>query len=281
MNSEKLLIIGCGDLGRRLARRLDNLPYQCVGLRRHPADDSADLHYLAADATDAAALSRVVASNYDVIVITMTPAERSDDGYREAYVHTSQHLLAALKSRQCTPRLVIFASSTGVYGQNDGSWVDEVSPTRPESFTGRRMLEAEQVWRSSGLPHCILRFSGIYGPGRNRLIDQVRAGRPASNAGFTNRIHADDCAGVMAHIIESQREGATVPSLLLASDCAPAPAEEVSAWLAQRMGLPPPPAGESTIHSNKRCRNHWLLALGYRFIYPDYQTGYAAILSAR
>lgn len=284
MNSEKLLIIGCGDLGRRLARELRESSYRITGVRRHPPLNHRDgLEYHPCDVADAAALETVISENYDVIVITMTPAERSDAGYRRAYVDTCRNLLQTLSGQGRTPRLIIFVSSSGVYGQDDGSWVDEASPTRPASFSGQRLLDAEQLVRASGRAHCIVRFSGIYGPGRNRLIEQVREGRATLTDAFTNRIHADDCAAVLAHLIELHRQGQSLAPVYLASDCAPVPMAEVVQWLASQFG------GVNVRHCatsaappervNKRCNNQLLLDSGFEFRYPDYRSGYRMLLA--
>lgn len=306
MNSEKLLIVGCGDIGERLAQTLQGLPYQLTGLRRNPPAVNDAIDYRRCDVHDRAALKAILQEHYAVIVVTMTPSERSDAGYRQAYVDTCHTLVESLKVNQLTPRLLLFVSSTGVYGQNDGSLVDESSPTLPDSFTGQRLLEAESVISRSGFAHCIVRFSGIYGPGRNRLVEQVRAGHAKVSPAWTNRIHADDCAGVLAHLLECHRRGEPLASVYLASDCAPAPMGEVVCWLAQRLGvslgetlgealgkrLMENLAGALTANStdknragkavegyNKRCSNRALLSSGYHFRHPDYRSGYSSLLT--
>ncbi len=88
-SQEKLLIIGCGDIGQRLARQLDPHSYRITGLRRHPPEDLPYLQYQACDATQAGQLDALLGSEaFDVIVISMTPAARSDAGYEQAYVLT-------------------------------------------------------------------------------------------------------------------------------------------------------------------------------------------------
>lgn len=280
MNSEKLLIIGCGDIGHRLAERLSPDHYQITGLRRHPPAPNPRVHYLAADAADPVALASALTESFDVVVITLTPSQRTEAGYHQAYVLSCENLVQALDRQAQPPRLVIFVSSTSVYGQTGGEWVDEHSPTEPRRATAHRLLEAEKVIAESGFPHCIVRFSGIYGPGRNRLVEQVRQGRAILSARYTNRIHADDCAGVLAHLIERQRTGESIDTLYLASDDEPAPMAEVVNWLAMHLRVDwarfAPDAREAT--DNKRCANHRLRASGYDFCYPDYRAGYSALL---
>lgn len=277
-NSEKLLILGCGDLGRRLAGELAPLGYAVTGLRRHPPEDDGNLHYVAADTGDLKALESIVAEGFDVILVTMTPSERGDEGYRKAYVQTCENLTAALKATGQTPRLLLYVSSTGVYGQSDGEWVDEQSPTEPNRDSGWRLLEAEQVIAKSGFNHCIVRFSGIYGPGRNRLLEQVRQGRATLSARYTNRIHADDAAGVLTHLVERQRRGEPIDNLYLASDNEPAPMAEVVNWLAMQLKVDEARFAPDQGQLGKRCDNRRLRATGYEFRYPDYRAGYLALL---
>lgn len=286
MNSEKLLpnrllIIGCGDIGLRLAKALPRNDYLITGVRRSPpASTHEQVIYHAGDVTKADALNQLEDEEFRFIVITMTPAERSDEAYRLAYVQTCVNLIANLKNRRLKPELIIFVSSTGVYGQTGGEWVDEQSPTLPESYSGKRLLEAEGVIRGSGFPACIVRFSGIYGPGRTRLIDQVRQGKGVLSASYTNRIHADDCAGFLAHLIQSHRQGAALEPVYVASDSEPAPMAEVVNWLSMQLKVDkaifaPAPDLE---RANKRCRNRQLIASGYSLRYPNYREGYGILL---
>ena len=275
---QSCLILGCGDIGERLAAQACLQNYRITGLRRNPPPASERLSYSACDATQADQLNSVLIDNYQVIVITMTPSERSDAGYERAYVQTTRQLIASLKQLQLTPRLILFVSSTAVYGQNDGSWVDENSPCNPTSFSGQRLLEAEQIIQNSGFQNCILRFSGIYGPGRLRLIEQVKARRASASPAFTNRIHADDCAGVIAHLIELQKQQPLAP-LYLVSDSQPTPMVEVIQWLSEQLGISNPYATDATNErGNKRCSNQQLLASGFVFRYPHYQLGYGELI---
>lgn len=277
---EKCLIIGCGDIGQRLAQQLHPLGYRVTGLRRSLNSDLTYLHYHSGDATDMEQISGLLAEKFNIIVISMTPSKRSDAGYKQAYVDSCQTLLKALDLQQHKPRLILFVSSTGVYAQQDGSWIDETSPTTPEGFSGKRLLEAEQLICQSRYAHTIVRFSGIYGPGRRRLIEQVRQKRASASPHYTNRIHADDCAGVIAHLIELQRTQEIAP-VYLATDSSPTPMVEVVSWIAQQLGiedfLAPDAVNE---RGNKRISNQRLLASGYRFIHPDFRTGYATLLAS-
>ncbi|GAB3110012.1 SDR family oxidoreductase [Aestuariicella hydrocarbonica] len=286
-------LLGCGDIGERLAAQLP-ANYTVVGLRRSPCQSSR-IDYRQADSSDLDSLQQALPEHSEIIVITLTPSAYSDEGYRQAYVCAVDNLIRALDNKT-PPRLILFVSSTSVYGQSSGEWVDEHSATHPQGYAGARLLEAEQRLQDSPYNTCVVRFSGIYGPGRHRLIQQVRDGKGApavtgetpcdATAGegdasgrplFSNRIHVDDCAGVLAHLIQLP---GTAP-LYLASDCEPSALGEVKQWLATQMGYGPShlqPGPEASSRASKRCRNQRLLDSGYRFRYPTYQEGYRQVL---
>jgi nucleoside-diphosphate-sugar epimerase len=180
---------------------------------------------------------------------------------------------------------MIFVSSTGVYGQSAGEWVDEDSATEPGSFTGRIVLEAERRVLDGPFPGTAVRFGGIYGPGRTRLLERVRAGAaqvPAGRPVYTNRIHRDDCAGALTHLLARDRAGRPLEPVYLGVDHEPAELGEVFRFLAEILGAAPPKvaadADTGRRGSNKRCRNDRLLATGYRFLYPTYREGYRALV---
>jgi nucleoside-diphosphate-sugar epimerase len=273
----RVLIAGCGDLGADLGRALAGEGHTIFGLRRRAELVPAPILPIAADLTEATSLSALPA-DVDLVYYIATPSAYDDDAYRAAYVDGLRNLLAALPE---PPRRLVFVSSTTVYGQLEGEWVDERSPTGPGSFSGRRMLEAERLALASGIDTAIVRFGGIYGPGRERMLRKVRAGEPcpAEPPLYTNRIHRDDCVGILHHLGRAE----VAPGIYLGVDDAPCSQCELMDWLAARMGLPAPRrvAGErgGLRASNKRCRNDKLKASGYRLRYPSYREGYGALLS--
>lgn len=280
LSKEQVLIVGCGDVGQRLAQCLPQDKYEVTGLRRNPPEDLPFLRYQACDVTNASEFGEVLRQNFAIIVVSMTPSERSDAGYQRAYVQTCQNLVDELGAQSLKPRLLIFVSSSGVYGQIDGSWVDENSPAEPEGFSGKRLLEAEAIIQNSGYPNTIVRFSGIYGPNRNRLIEQVRQRKASSSMHITNRIHADDCAGSLTHLIELSRNGQDLQPIYLATDSAPVAMIEVVTWLAEQLEVTEFLSETATNErGNKRCSNQRLLDSGFSFRYPSFKDGYAAVLA--
>jgi nucleoside-diphosphate-sugar epimerase len=174
---------------------------------------------------------------------------------------------------------VFFTSSTAVYAQTGGERVDESSETRPSHFSGQRTLEAERRLAAAKTPGTVLRCAGIYGPGRTRLIESVRQGKASMSERFTNRIHRDDIAGAIVHLMAVPEP----PPILLLSDDEPAPQREVTTYLAGLLGVavPPPEAAEPSARGgDKRCNNAKLKATGYSLLFPSYREGYAAMLAA-
>lgn len=276
---EKLLIIGCVDIGQRLARQLAPAGYAVTGLRRRATIDLPYVRFRQGDATQADQLNPLLAEGFDVIVVSLTPAEQNDQAYKKAYVDTCQQLIKGLDQQPHQPRLILFISSTAVYAQNTGEWIDELFPALPESFSGKRLLEAEQIILGSGYSSSVVRFSGIYGPGRHRLIEQVLNQRASASPHYTNRIHANDCAAVLAHLVERAKLH-SLDSLYLATDSHPAPMAEVVSWIAERLALQDYLAADAiNERGNKRIANKRLLETGFNLRYPDFKAGYAELLA--
>lgn len=231
--------------------------------------------------TDAQITQRLAAEVFDIAVITLTPDGHEPDDYQRAYLHNSEHLLRTWQDAGTAPGLVIFVSSSSVYPQSDGEWVTEETPAEPVSALAQQLRAAERAWQESRLNTVIVRFSGIYGPGRDFLLRQVVAGKggPQQNSPYTNRIHADDCAGVIYHLCQRYANGFALDSIYLASDDLPATAWDVRSWLAEQLGFA---AGHlqstaaSTRGGSKRCSNARLRATGYQFQWPDFRSGYGA-----
>lgn len=266
---KQLLIAGCGDLGIRLAARLAPESWVVHGLRRRVDSLPPAIRPIAADLLDPATLARAAAS-WDAVIYQATPGARSPEAYRAAYLTGLEHLLAVVEARR-----LIFVSSTAVYGQDDGEWVDENSPVQPQGFSGQLLLEAEQLAQAHG--GTVVRFSGIYGPGREYLIRTLKAGQARCRRDppqWTNRIHAEDCAAALAHLLDLD----LAQSVYCASDQQPAPRCEVLGWLADQLGLPGPRPDDEARGQGKRVANSRLTSSGFAFQYPDYQTGYRTLL---
>lgn len=197
--SPSLLIAGCGDIGSRLALQMLARGWTVRGMRRDIGHLPTGVLPLAADLHGALCPPAWPTGELDYLVYCLAASEGSEAGYRAAYVDGLRHVLGWLAQHGQRPRRVLFVSSTSVYGQCAGEWLDETSATEPTGYSGRIMLEAEQLLLGSGLPASVVRLTGIYGPGRQWLLNQVRQGyRVVSEPPlYGNRIHADDAAGLL------------------------------------------------------------------------------------
>jgi nucleoside-diphosphate-sugar epimerase len=278
-----VLIAGCGYVGSRLGSELARTGRRVWGLRRNPSQLPAGIEPLQADLTQPKDLGQLPADVQDV-VYAAGPRGREEGDYARAYVEGPIRLLNALEHNRAPVRRLLFVSSTGVYGQQSGEWVDETSPTEPAGASGRHLLEGEQVIRDGPYPACIVRFAGIYGPGRTTLLSRVYQGeaRCPSSTRYSNRIHRDDCAGVLAHLLTLD----SPDPVYVGVDHEPADLCEVMGWLASRLGVEPPPRAAPAdepdtgrrYRTHKRCSNARLLASGYEFRYPSYREGYPGII---
>jgi len=272
----RTLIAGCGYVGTALGERLVALGHEVWAIRRDPSALPNSFNKFPADLANRRAIDDLP-GRIDYVVYCASAGESSDAAYQRAYVQGLSNVLNATEGSGV--RRVFFTSSTSVYAQTGGVVVDEESETRPEHFSGQRTLEAENLLRGATLMQSTcLRCAGIYGPGRTRLIDSVRQGTASMSNRLTNRIHRDDIAGVIVHLMQAD----VAPPVLLLSDDEPTPQRDVTAFIANQLGLPPPPDGApepSGRGGDKRCNNARLKATGYRLQYPSYREGYAAMLA--
>jgi len=275
----RVLVAGAGYVGAELAARLAREGHEVLALRRSPPPASARerVQWLACDLGDARAVAALPLADVEALAYLVAADARDDAAYRRAYVDGLRGLLGDLRARGALRR-VLFASSTSVYAQGDGSWIDEASLAEPREFSGRRVREGEDVAQSAGCTAIALRLGGIYGPGRASLIERVRAGAEALPRAphYTNRIHRDDAARACAHLLALERPAARY----LGVDAEPADRADVLRWLAARLGAPAPrgvfdPNGEPT---GKRCSSASLRATGFDLAFPSYREGYAALL---
>ncbi|OMH24750.1 hypothetical protein BKD30_07600 [Tersicoccus phoenicis] len=339
-----VLIVGCGDLGTEAGLRFAAAGHRVTGWRRRPEALPAALHGVAADVVAAARLSSesagglpaldpgtgvvgpsadsaggpfgsgpgvlpVVDPGTGVVVVSLTPSSRDAAGYRATYVDGTRAALAAVDRAGARPR-VVFVSSTSVLGSDHGAELDESAPAEPTSETASALAEAERLVlaRPDGV---VLRLAGIYGPGRTRLIDRVRAGDTGRASHWTNRIHRDDAA---AAIVRLATLAAPAP-IYHGVDDEPARESDVLDFLAGELGVShtsddadpsltgpvgsgrpgdvkpnsrfgavapsgdvdtaPPPMADT----GKRLSNAQLRSTGWSPAYPSYREGYRALLA--
>lgn len=273
-----LLSLGHGYCATALTRRLLPLGWTVIGTCRSPARADAlraagvepllwpgDLH---------AALAR--ASH---VLVSAAPDAAGDPFLQMA----GDALLAA------RPDWLGYLSTTAVYGDHQGGWVDETTPVRPQSLRARQRVLAETQWLESGLPVHVFRLAGIYGPGRGPF-EKLRDGtarRIIKPGQVFSRIHVDDIATTLIASMARPDPGA----IYNLCDDDPAPPEDVLSYAAQLLGLPEPPAiaydeadmtpmARSFYAESKRVRNDRIKTeLGVTLAYPDHRSGLQALLS--
>ena len=284
MPKASVLIAGCGDIGSRLATRLLDSDWQVYGLRRSIDRLPAGVIGVAGDLFGAQCPAQWPTGQIDYLVYSAAATDHDEAGYQAAYVDGLKHTLNWLEQNGQRPKRLLFVSSSSVFGQKDGEWVDETSPAQASNYSGRIMLDAEQVALNSELAASVVRLTGIYGPGREWMLGQVRKGyRVAVDPPlYGNRIHADDAAGLLAFLLEADREGKTLDDIYIGVDNAPVPLAEVVGWLRERLGVTEWAEETSTRRAgSKRCSNARAKALGWDPRYSSYREGYAAILDGK
>lgn len=271
----RVMIAGCGDLGSVLATALLEDGHIVYGLKRDTSSLPAGVQPVAADLLDPATLTNLP-ENIDWLLFMPTPAGRTQAAYEAIFIQGWKNLWACMKHH---PARTLLVSSTAVFGEANGNVVNEETDPGPTGFNGKVLLEMEQLASRCSGNLVVVRISGIYGPGRERLI------RLAATDGlevqqvppfYTNRIHLDDAAAALKHLLEIDNPHA----LYVVTDDQPAPRYEVVKWLAGVQGCASPRGLEDkTAGRGKRVSNQRLRDSGFSLSYPDYRAGYTAVLS--
>jgi nucleoside-diphosphate-sugar epimerase len=276
-----VLLAGCGDLGTRLGLRLAAAGWSVHGLRRSVGQLPAAILPVPGDLEADACPAAWPAGQLDYLVYCASANSSDEAGYRAAYVDGLRRVLGWLAQHGQRPKRLLFVSSSSVYGQQHGEWVDETSPVEADGYSGRVMRAAEQLTLSSAIPSSVVRLTGLYGPGRQWLLNQVRQGYSVAVEPplYGNRIHIDDAAGLLAFLLQADARGVALDDCYIGVDDQPAALHEVVAWLREQLGVSHW-AEQATVRraSSKRCSNARARALGWTPQYPSYREGYAAIL---
>ena len=269
----RILIVGCGYIGLPLGRSLAGSGHEVHGVRRNPFH-SEGLTAHALDITQQGALD-ALPKKFDWVINTVSSSGGGVEAHRAVFVEGTKNLLEWLDGSSARP---LFTSSTGVYGQLDGSWVDEQSTTDPKG-TGSNLLQAEKKLRESSQSATVLRVAGIYGPDRGYLYRQFLKGKAVLSDGgnrWINMIHRDDLISAILTAMEAE------PGIYNVADDKPVKQRSFFQWLSSQLGKPLPPEGKSTMGkralTNKRVRNEKLKATGWTPRFPTFREGYEAII---
>ena len=297
-DSTRTLILGCGYLGQRVAAEAAAAGQEvyATSRRRSRARKLAESGFrpLLADWTDRRTLDGLSESELprvDRILIAVSYDRGSRLNRFDSQVEGLQNFLEALEKRQGNHGHLCYISTTGVYHQTDGRWVDETSPTHPGREGGRVHLQAEarlRKRRGDGST-TILRLAGIYGPGRVPRVADVIAGRPirSTATGYLNLIHVDDAAAAVMSAWDRAEKGDVLKPLYVIADDQPVIRREFYREIARQSGAPEPrfesPASDAPVtirsESNKRIWNRRMKRyLVGRLKYPTYREGLADVL---
>lgn len=288
----RYLVIGCGYIGKPLSLELRRRGHEVVVLRQSRVRDeelaAGGVQVSFGDIGNPATFSRLE-RGFDRVVNCAASGGGGIQAYRHVYLQGNRNLVAWLA--ESPPAKLVYTGSTGVYGQDDGSLVEEDSPTNPTSKSGKILVQAEaeltSAFRRSGFPAVILRLSGIYGPGRCHLLHRFLNGGPHPafhDSGHMNMIHQDDVLGAVIHATEFAAPG----RIYNVSDDEPVRRKDFFTWLAGRLHrtLPPPPSPETATGpyrraTDKRISNRRLRQeLGYHCRYPTFREGYESLIPA-
>jgi len=291
--SERVAILGCGYVGIELGRQLRS-DHDVVGVRRSAAGldaiEAAGFEAVEADVTDDDSLSAV--PDVDWLVFAASSGGRGADAAREVYVDGLETAIDHFWSRSDAPDRLVYTSSTGVYGDHDGDWVDEETPLSPQTEKTQVLAEAERVARERPAEHgghgTVARFAGLYGPDRYRLERYLEG--PVT-AGYLNMVHRDGAAGAVRFLLEEDGP----EEVVLVVDDEPVEKWAFADWLAEQCQVPFPPkqttaerlddpelsaTAKRRIQTSKRCSNDRLRNLGYELAYPTFRAGYRDAIDA-
>lgn len=260
---KRLLVMGHGYLGRAVAARFRADGWQVTAASLGGGDGA-----VVCDVGDGVAVGRLAEAGLppEVVIHCAASGHGGADAYQRVYVDGCAHL------RQAFPAAwLVFVSSTSVYGQTDGTTVDEDSPTQPERATGRLLLEAEGIAVDGGGTVC--RLAGIYGPGRSVILAKFLTGRAVieeDGRRFLNQIHRDDAVRALAHLLAGP-EGCR--GVFNVCDSRALSQLECYGRLCELFGQPMPPAVPRDLNrkrgwTHKRVSNAKLRATGWQPEFP-------------
>ncbi len=273
-----MLIVGCGDIGARVGEQLMLDGWRVSALRRDPARLPAGFVGYAGDYSRDDGLRNLTEVRADVVLFTPLPADREVAGYERGFRDSVDVIAASGVLATC--RRFLYVSSTRVYAEQSGAWVDEAAALTQRDPRGIAIAQGEQRARQQTAT-TVVRPAGVYGASPAMLLERVAGGAGSADPErISNRIHRDDLAGLLALLAVRALDAVTLPDVVNAADNEPAPIGEVEAWLASAIGVAlAPGAGGKSVRGNRRVANRRLHELGYQLQYPSWREGYAALIA--
>jgi nucleoside-diphosphate-sugar epimerase len=265
----RVLILGAGFVGQPLAAELGSRGYKVTAVGRHSGVDITKPHDL-----------QKLGREWDWVVNTVSSSKGDLDAYIRVFLEGTRNIIEWLHGANIAK--YVYTSSTSVYGQTDGSWLDEASPTEPKSDTSKVLVQTEQLLRE--FPAITLRLAGIYGPERGHLFHQYLRGQATitgDGSRYLNMIHRDDVVHAIITALERGKPG----EIYNVADDEPVTQLEFFKWLAKTLNRAlPPTTSEPTARkrgiTNKRVSNRKMRKeLACDLAFPNYRMGYGSLIS--
>ena len=279
MKTPHVMVIGFGDLARRLLPKLQGLAH-VTGISRRPDTlPDALTNRLYGDYGVPGSLREGAAMKPDYVVFTPVPSGRNIDGYRAGYAQSARNIGESGLLRHC--RRAIFVSSTRVYAEKDGAWVTEDSPLAANDPFVRALLDGEACFRRHAAA-TIVRPSGLYDGARPTMLTPILDGFESQfGDAYTNRIHRDDAAEALAAVILGDLSGRAIPATLNLNDDEPVTTKDLEAWCFKQLKCEARGVRENRPRNNRRISNIKLRGMGVTLTYPSFRDGYLAALQSQ
>ena len=262
--TKHVVIAGYGYLGKELARLFLEHNFRVTVIKRTQIEKVDGINFVYTDICD---LKKRHIPQADLAFYLLSPDSFSECEYDKTFVKGISAFCNALNGANVEK--IIFSSSTSVYEQKDGSIVNEKTKTNPKMFPGKKILEGEKILESIDIDTFCLRFSGIYGPGRDKIVNTIN--KVNNLYSFSNRIHKEDACKILFYFANNDIK----PGTYIATDCLPEKYINIASWL--KICIKPEHQKTKREISNKRLSNAKLLSTGYKFIYPSYREGFQHI----
>jgi nucleoside-diphosphate-sugar epimerase len=273
------MVIGFGDLARRLLPKLQGLAHVTGVSRRPDTLPDALTHRLYGDYGVPGSLRDAAAMKPDYVVFTPVPSGRNIDGYRAGYAQSARNIGESGLLRHC--RRAIFVSSTRVYAEKDGAWVTEDSPLAANDPFVRALLDGEACFRRHAAA-TIVRPSGLYDGARPTMLTPILDGFESQfGDAYTNRIHRDDAAEALAAVILGDLSGRAIPATLNLNDDEPVTTKDLEAWCFKQLKCEARGVRENRPRNSRRISNIKLRGMGVTLTYPSFRDGYLAALQSQ
>ena len=290
------VIIGCGYVGQVLGTLLRAGGHEVIGVARTASSLAAiarrGITPITGDITQRETIDALPDAEWVIVAVSSGGGDAA--AARAVFETGLTTVIDSYAARSHPPARVVYTSSSSVYGDHDGAWVDETTACAPATEKAAVLARAEQIAidrsAAAGIDGTVCRFAGLYGPGRYRLGRYIRE---TVTAGYLNMVHRVDAAGAIAHLLQADRGRGQVINVV---DDQPVDRHTFATTLARRVGATPPDprpladrladaslstARRRRLAAQKRVSNQRLRSLGYRFRYPTFRSGYATPIAQR